>query len=95
MPGADNVVVVLAKAIESYDVPQHVCSDNGPEFIARTVRDGLVNRVIRTLYIDRGSPWQNGHAESFNSSFRDVCLNSEQHYTLSHARVLISDWIAV
>ena len=63
--GADDVMVVLAKAIENYGAPEHIRSDNGPEFIARTVRDGLANRGIRTLY------------------------------TLSEARVVISDWIAV
>jgi putative transposase len=69
--------------------------DNDPEFIARTVRDGLANRGIRTLIIDPGSPWQNGYVESFNSRFRDECLNGEQLYTLSEARVVISGWIAV
>jgi transposase InsO family protein len=93
--GADDVMVVLAKAIESYGAPEHIRSDNGPEFIARTVRDGLANRGIRTLYIDPGSPWQNGSVESFHSRFRDECLNGEQLYTLSEARVVISDWIAV
>ena len=93
--GADDVMVVLAKAIDNYGAPEHIRSDNGPEFIARTVRDGLANRGIRTLYIDPGSPWQNGYVESFNSRFRDECLNGEQLYTLSEARVVISDWIAV
>jgi len=50
---------------------------------------------IRTLYIDPGSPWQNGYVESFNSRFRDECLNGEQLYTLSEARVVISDWICL
>jgi transposase InsO family protein len=93
--GAEDVMAVLAKAIESYGAPEHIRSDNGPEFIARTVRDGLANRGIRTLYIDPGSPWQNGYVESFNSRFRDECLNGEQLYTLSEARVVISDWIGI
>jgi len=88
-------MVVLAKAIEAYGAPEHIRSDNGPEFIARTVRDGLANRGIRTLYIAPGSPWQNGYVESFNSRFRDECLNGMQLYTLSKARVVISDWICL
>ena len=92
---AEDVMAVLAKAIESYGAPEHIRSDNGPEFIARIVRDGLANRGIRTLYIDPGSPWQNGYVESFNSRFRDECLNGEQLYTLSEARVVISDWIGI
>jgi putative transposase len=74
---------------------EHIRSDNGPEFIARIFRDGLANRGIRTLYIDPGSPWQNGYVQSFNSRFRDECLNGEQLYTLSEARVVISDWIGI
>jgi transposase InsO family protein len=69
--GADDVMAVLSKAIEAYGAPEHIRSENGPEFIARTVRDGLANRGIRTLYIDPGSPSQNGYVESFNSRFRD------------------------
>jgi transposase InsO family protein len=93
--GADDVMAVLSKAIEAYGAPEHIRSDNGPEFIARTVRDGLANLGIRTLTIDPGSPWQNGYVESFNSRFRDECLNSEQLYTLSGAYVTISDWICL
>ena len=74
---------------------EHIQSDNGPEFIARCVWDGLSARGIRTLYIDPGSPWQNGYVESFNSRLRDECLNGEQLYTLSEARVVITDWICL
>jgi transposase InsO family protein len=92
---AGDVMDVLSRAIESYGAPEHIRSDNGPEFIARCVRDGLAARGIRTLYIDPGSPWQNGYVESFNSRFRDECLNGEQLYTLSEARVVIGDWICL
>ena len=66
-----------------------------PEFIARTVRDGLAIRGIRTLYIAPGSPWQYCYVESLNSRFRNECPNGEQLYTFSDALVVISDGIAI
>ena len=92
---AQDVMRTLAQAISEHGAPAHIRSDNGSEFIARTVRDGLALRGIKTLYIDPGSPWQNGYVESFNCRFRDECLNGEQLYTLSEARVVISDWICL
>jgi len=78
---------VLKIALEKNSKPAvHAGAPNGPEFIARTVRDGLANRDIRPLYIDTDSPWQNGYVESFNSRFRDECLNSEQLYTVGSPR---------
>jgi len=50
-------------------------------------------RNIKTLYIDPGSPWQNGFIESFNASFRKELLDREQFYTLTEARVVIADWV--
>ena len=88
---AQDVMRTFAQAISEHGAPEHIRSDNGSEFIARVVRDGLALRGIKTLYIDPGSPWQNGYVESFNSRFRDECLNGEQLYTLSEARVVISD----
>lgn len=67
-----------AKAIESCGAPEHIRSDNSPEFIASTVRDVLADRGIHTPYIDSSSSWQNGYAESFNSRFRDERLKGEQ-----------------
>lgn len=73
-------------------VPQYLRSDNGPEFIAKEVQKWLKTHQIKTLYIEPGSPWQNGFAESFHGRFRDECLNQEQLWTLTEARVVIEGY---
>ena len=70
-------------------VPDRVRSDNGPEFTAGVVRDWLGRVGIRTLYIEPGSPWENGYVESFKGKLRDELLNRESFETLLEARVLI------
>ncbi len=73
-------------------IPEHIRSDNGPEFTAEAVRKWL-NRVgVKTLYIEPGSPWENGYVESFNSKLRDELLNGEVFITLTEAKVLIEQW---
>ncbi len=73
-------------------VPEHIRSDNGPEFTAKEVRRWL-NRVgVKTLFIELGSPWENGYVESFNSKLRDELLNGEVFTTLTEARILIEGW---
>lgn len=67
-------------------------SDNGSEFIARIVQQWLAQNHIKTIYIEPGSPWQNGFVESFHGRFRDECLNREQLWTLTEARVVIGDY---
>lgn len=73
-------------------VPKFIRSDNGPEFISRRVRDFLKSIDVGTSYIEPGSPWQNGFVESFNSRFRDECLNCEEFVTVHEARVVIEHW---
>jgi|SRR5208282_5346819 len=73
-------------------VPEHVRSDNGPEFIAKTLRSWLAGLGTRPLYIEPGSPWENGYCESFNSKLRDELLNGEVFYSLREAQVLIERW---
>jgi len=73
-------------------IPEHIRSDNGPEFTARAVRKWLARLGIRTLFIERGSPWENGYIESFNGKLRDELLNREVFTTLEEARVLIEQW---
>ena len=75
-----------------YGVPEHLRSDNGPEFIAREVQRWLAANQIKTIYIEPGSPWQNGFVESFHGRLRDECLNREQLCTLTEARVVIEDY---
>jgi putative transposase len=74
------------------DVPVHIRSDNGSEFIAKRVRDWLERLQVRPLYIEPGSPWENGYIESFNGKMRDELLNGEIFYTLKEAQVLIEMW---
>ena len=72
--------------------PDHIRSDNGSEFTAHAVRDWLGRIGVKTLYIEPGSPWENGYNESFNSKLRDEILNTEIFYTLKEAKVLIERW---
>ena len=73
-------------------IPEYIRSDNGPEFTAKAVRRWL-NRVgVKTLFIEPGSPWENGYVESFNSKLRDELLNGEVFTTLTEARILIEQW---
>ena len=89
---ARDVLAWLQQAIQEHGAPQYLRSDNGPEFIAQEVQRWLRDNQIKTLYIDPGSPWQNGFVESFHGRFRDECLNREQLWTLTEARVIIEDF---
>ncbi len=73
-------------------IPEHLRSDNGPEFTARSIRSWLNRIGVKTLFIERGSPWENGYIESFNGKLRDELLNREVFTTLTEARVLIEEW---
>ena len=73
-------------------VPEHIRSDNGPEFTARAVRKWLSQLGVKTLFIEPGSPWENGYIESFNGKMRDELLDREIFTTLVEAKVLISQW---
>ena len=71
---------------------QHLRSDNGPEFIAYAIVDWLAEQSIKTIYITPGSPWENGHIESFNDKLRDECLNRELFGSLLEARIILESW---
>jgi putative transposase len=73
-------------------VPEHIRSDNGGEFTARAVRKWLGELGVRALFIEPGSPWENGYIESFNGKLRDELLNREIFTTLTEAKVLIAGW---
>jgi transposase InsO family protein len=66
----------------------HLRSDNGPEFIARILRGWLDKLNVKPLFIEPGSPWENGYIESFNGKMRDELLNGEIFYILKEAQVL-------
>jgi len=87
-----QVLVTLWQAMMQYGIPEHIRSDNGTEFIAGKIQRWLRVDQIDTLYIEPGSPWQNGYIESFHSRFRDECLNREWLLNLREARVVIEDW---
>ena len=89
---AVDVITVLEAAIARYGVPEHIRSDNGPEFIAYAIGDWLAEAKIKTLYIKPGSPWENGHIESFHDKLRDECLNRELFGSLAEARVILESW---
>jgi transposase InsO family protein len=73
-------------------VPEHLRSDNGPEFVAKDLRKCLAKTGAQTLYIEPGSPWENGYCESFNSKLRDEFLNGEIFYSMKELRVLAERW---
>ena len=73
-------------------IPEHIRSDNGPEFTARAIRQWQGDLGVKTLYIEPGSPWENGYIESFNGKLRDELLNGEIFTTLFEAQVLIESW---
>ena len=99
------LAILIKRSISSQDVidqifnlfifrglPGHIRSDNGPAFTAKAVR-GWLNRLgVKTLFIEPGSPWENGYTESFNGKLRDELLNQEIFTTLTEATVLIEQW---
>lgn len=90
---AREVIAVLEKLVAEHGVPRYLRSDNGPEFIARKLKEWLEGRNIETHYIDPGAPWQNGFGESFNGKFRDECLNMEVYYSEAEAQVVHAQWL--
>ncbi len=72
--------------------PAFIRSDNGPEFVARPVRDWIAAIGAATAFIEPGSPWENGYCESFNARLRDELLNGEIFYTLKEAQIVIEQW---
>ena len=86
------VIDVLTDLFILRGVPGHVRSDNGPEFMAKAVRDWIDAVGAKTAFIEPGSPWENGYCESFNSKLRDELLNGEIFYSLAEARVVIEAW---
>ena len=88
--GVDSDANGGGSAIARYGVPEHLRSDNGPELIAYCIQDWLKAQEIKTLYIKPGSPWENGHIESFHDKLRDECLNRELFGNLQEARVILA-----
>jgi transposase InsO family protein len=89
---SEDVLERLTWLFVTRGVPEHLRSDNGSEFTATAVRTWLARVGVRTLYIEPGSPWENGYIESFNGKLRDELLNGEIFYTLTEAKVLVERW---
>ena len=86
-----DVLETLA-VFRTYGVPSHIRSDNRLEFRAALVRRWLEALDVQTLFIEPGSPWENGYVESFNGKLRDELLDREIFYTLTETKVLIERW---
>jgi putative transposase len=89
---ADDVIEVLSTLFITVGIPEHIRSDNGPELTAKALRQWLNDLGVKTLFIEPGSPWENGYIESFNGKLRDELLNREIFTTLWEAKVLIESW---
>ena len=90
--GSLEVIETLAEVMLWRGIPEHIRSDNGPEFIAQDLRKWLAKVGTGALYIEPGSPWENGYCESFNGKLRDECLNGEIFYSLKEAQIVIEQW---
>ena len=89
---SDDVLHTLAELFARHGAPDHLRSDNGPEFTATVVRDWLERVGVRTLFIAPGSPWENGYNESFNGKLKDELVNREIFFSLREAQVLVEQW---
>jgi putative transposase len=89
---SDDVGETLTRLFAEPGPPDYIRSDNGPEMTAKVVRDWLRDLGVKTLFIEPGSPWENGYNESFNGTLREEVLNREIFYTVAEAKVLIEQW---
>lgn len=89
---AEAVVSTLRHLFQVHGAPEFIRSDNGPEFIAKAVKEWLACSGVKTLYIEPGSPWQNAYVESFNGKLDDELLGREVFTSLAEAKVLIEQY---
>lgn len=89
---ADDVLQVLADLFLTEGIPEYIRSDNGSEFVAKSIQDFLQQIQVKTAYITPGSPWENGFNERFNGILRDELLNGEMFYTIREAQVMVEDY---
>ena len=87
-----DVIGLLQYLFAVRGAPEHLRSDNGPEFIAHEVQRWLSRTMVRTLYIQKVSPWENAYVESFNGKLRDELLNRELFLGLDEARYVLDEW---
>lgn len=89
---SDDVMDTLSDLFITKGIPDHIRSDNGSEFTAKSIKTWLKRLGVKTLYIGPGSPWENGYNESFNARLRDELLNGELFYTLKEAQIITEQW---
>lgn len=89
---AKDVISVLEHLFMVRAVPKFIRSDNGPEFIADAIKKWLEKKHVGTLYIEPGSPWENGYIESFNGKLRDEVLNREVFCSVKDAKLVVESW---
>ena len=89
---SDDVIHTLTELFVINGAPEHIRSDNGPEFTSKMVRGWLERVGVKTLFIEPGSPWENGYNESFNGKLRDELLNREIFYPLREVQILTERW---
>ena len=87
-----NVLEILGDLFIRRGLPEHIWSDNGPEFTAKLIRFWLKQVGVQTQYTEPGSPWENGYIESFNGKFRDELLNGESFITLLKVQIAVERW---
>jgi len=87
-----GVIETFADVMLQRGIPEHIRSDNGPEMTAKVVRSWFQKIGSKTLFIEPGSPWENGYCESFNGKLRDELLNGEIFYSLKEAKTVIEQW---
>ena len=89
---ARDVIMTRKELFAVRGAPEHLRSDNGPEFVAKEIQEWLARACVRTLYIQKASPWENGYVESFNGRLRDELLDRELFLSLPEARVVLDQW---
>jgi putative transposase len=87
-----SVIEVLSRLMSLHGRPAYLRSDNGPEFVAKSVKEWLKASGVQTRYIEPGKPWQNGTNESFNGKLRDECLNMQWFRNRAEAKVIVEQW---
>ena len=89
---SQDVILILADLFLKHGIPKHIRSDNGPEFIAKKLVTWIKSLEVQPLFIQPGSPWENGYCESFNGKMRYELLDGEIFYSLLEAKIIIERW---
>jgi putative transposase len=87
-----HVTHALEELFSLHGAPAYLQSDNGPEFVAKVIKDFLARKGTTTQHIEPGARWQNGHIESFHDKLRDECLNRELFFSLQEAKIVVEEW---